>query len=232
MKLVKAKVCTNLNNVVKSTITKVILKVSTMVYQLKNKLGIFCKDATTSQGDLFARRALRALWTLCSLFIFILGISFPSFFSIPSKSRESGGVLIGTSEYHNKDLLCLKSVLWHEARGEPEEGIRAVMSVIYNRKKAKGYPNTFCGVILQDKQFSAFNSDKSLATKPLKPIRELDKEAYRKVSSVAQEAIQGAFKPVLDEDVLHYAHTKVKNKWTRKFERVKVIHQHVFYKEI
>ena len=186
---------------------KVILKVSTMVYQLKNKLGIFC-----------------------SLFIFILGISFPSFLSIPSKSRESGGVVV--SEYHNKEFRCLVNTLYAEARSEPEEGIRAVMSVIYNRKKAKGYPSTFCGVILQDKQFSAFNSDKSLATKPLKPIRELDKEAYRKVSSVAQEAVQGAFKPILDEDVLHYAHTKVKNKWTTKFERVKVIHQHVFYKEI
>ena len=201
-----------------------------MVYQLKNKLGIFCKDATTSEGDLFARRALRALWTLCSLFIFILGISFPSLLSIPSKSRESGGVVL--SEYHNKEFMCLANTLYAEARGEPEEGIRAVMSVIYNRKKAKGYPNTFCGVILQHKQFSAFNSDKSLATKPLKPIKELDKEAYRKVSSVAQEAVQGAFKPVLDEDVLHYAHTKVKNHWTKKFERVKVIHQHVFYKEI
>ena len=164
------------------------------------------------------------------IFIFILGISFPSFLSIPSKSRESGGVVL--SEYHNKELLCLISVLWHEARGEPEEGIRAVMSVIYNRKKAKGYPNTFCGVILQDKQFSAFNEDKSLATKPLKPIRELDKEAYRKVSSVAQEAVQGVFKPVLEEDVLHYAHVRIKNEWTRKFERVKVIHQHVFYREI
>ena len=187
--------------------TKVILMGMMMVTQLKSKLQIS--------------------WLI---FIFILGISFPSFLSIPSKNRESGGVVV--SEHHNKELLCLKSVLWHEARGEPEEGIRAVMSVIYNRKKAKGYPSTFCGVILQDKQFSAFNSDKSLATKPLKPIRELDKEAYRKVSSVAQEAVQGAFKPVLDEDVLHYAHTKVKNRWTTKFERVIVLGNHSFYKEI
>ena len=136
------------------------------------------------------------------------------------------------SEYHNKEFMCLANTLYAEARGEPEEGIRAVMSVIYNRKKAKGYPNTFCGVVLQDKQFSAFNSDKSLATKPLKSIKELDKEAYRKISSVAQEAVQGAFKPVLDEDVLHYAHTKVKNKWTRKMKAVKVVQSHVFYKEI
>ncbi len=157
-------------------------------------------------------------------------ISFPSFLSIPSKSRESGGVVV--SEYHNKEFRCLVNTLYAEARGEPEEGIRAVMSVIYNRKKAKGYPNTFCGVILQDKQFSAFNSDKSLATKPLKPIRELDKEAYRKVSSVAQEAVQGAFKPVLEEDVLHYAHVRIKNRWTKRMKVVKVEGSHSFYKEI
>ena len=197
--------------------TKVILKVSTMVYQLKNKIQIS--------------------WLI---FIFILGISFPSFqsgpngvaslLSIPSKSRESGGVVI--SEQHNKEFICIANALYLETRSEPEEGIRAVMSVIYNRKNAKGYPSTFCGVILQDKQFSAFNSDKSLATKPLKPIRELDKEAYRKVSSVAQEAVQGAFKPVLEEDVLHYAHVRIKNKWTRKFTRVIVLGNHSFYKEI
>ena len=164
------------------------------------------------------------------IFIFILGISFPSFLSIPSKSRESGGVVI--SEQHNKEFICIANALYLETRSEPEEGIRAVMSVIYNRKKAKGYPSTFCGVILQDKQFSAFNSDKSLATKPLKPIRELDKEAYRKVSSVAQEAIQGAFKPVLEEDVLHYAHVRIKNHWTSRMKVVIVHGRHVFYKEI
>lgn len=205
MKLVKVKVYTDLNNVVKSTMTKVILMGMMMVTQLKSKLQIS--------------------WLI---FIFILGISFPSFLSIPSKSRESGGVVV--SEYHNKEFRCLVNTLYAEARSEPEEGIRAVMSVIYNRKKAKGYPNTFCGVILQDKQFSAFNSDKSLATKPLKPIRELDKEAYRKVSSVAQEAVQGAFKPVLDEDVLHYAKTSVRNHWTKRMKVVKVVSSHKFMK--
>ena len=163
------------------------------------------------------------------IFICILGISFPSFLSIPSKSRESGGVVL--SEYHNKEFRCLVNTLYAEARSEPEEGIRAVMSVIYNRKKAKGYPNTFCGVILQHKQFSAFNSDKSLATKPLKPIRELDKEAYRKVSSVAQEAVQGAFKPVLEEDVLHYTKTSVRNHWTKRMKVVKIVSSHQFLKE-
>ena len=207
MKPEKTKVLIRWNNDLKSSTIKVTPTGMTMVTQLKNKF-----------------------WISWLIFIFILGISFPSFLSIPSKSRESGGVVL--SEYHNKEFRCLVNTLYAEARSEPEEGIRAVMSVIYNRKKAKGYPSTFCGVILQDKQFSAFNSDKGLATKPLKPIRELDKEAYRKVSSVAQEAVQGAFMPVLDEDVLHYAKTSVRNHWTRKFERVIVLGNHSFYKEI
>ena len=116
--MVKAKICTNLNNAVKSSTIKVTPMGMMMVSQLKNKLQIS--------------------WLI---FTFILGISFPSFLSIPSKSRESGGIVV--SEYHNKEFRCLVNTLYAEARSEPEEGIRAVMSVIYNRKKAKGYPKTY-----------------------------------------------------------------------------------------
>ena len=165
------------------------------------------------------------------IFLFIILISSPSLLSIHTKGRESGGIVLDSKEY-TKELTCLINTLYAEARSEPEEGIRAVMSVIYNRKNHKNYPNTFCKVILQDKQFSAFNSDKSLATKPLKPVRELDKEAYRKVSSVAQEAVQGAFTPVLEPSVLHYAHVGIKNYWTSRMKVVIVHGRHVFYKEI
>lgn len=165
------------------------------------------------------------------LFLFIIGILSPSLLSVPMKGRESGGIVVDTSEQH-KEVTCLINTLYAEARGEPEEGIRAVMSVIYNRKNHKNYPNTFCKVILQDKQFSAFNSDKSLATKRLKPVKGPDEEAYSKVTGIAQEAVVGAFKPVLEPSVLHYAHIKVRNKWTRKFKRVKVVQSHAFYKEI
>ena len=165
------------------------------------------------------------------LFLFIILISIPSLLSIPMKGRESGGIVVDTSEQH-KELLCIKNALWHEARGETEEGIRAVMSVIYNRKNHKNYPNTFCKVILQDKQFSAFNSDKSLAMKRLKPVKGPDEEAYSKVAGIAQEAVVGAFEPVLEPSVLHYAHIKVKNKWTKRMQAVKIAGRHVFYKEI
>ena len=167
---------------------------------------------------------------LC-LFLFIILISIPSFLSVPTKGRESGGIVLDSKEY-TKELTCLINTLYAEARSEPEEGIRAVMSVIYNRKNHKNYPNTFCKVILQDKQFSAFNSNKSLSTKRLKPLRGLDEEAYIKVAGIAQEAVVGAFKPVLEPSVLHYAHIRVKNYWTKRMQAVKIAGRHVFYKEI
>ena len=210
--------------------TKVILKVSTMVYQLKNKLGIFCKDATTLRTAPLAE-GHQALWTLCSLFIFILGISFPSFLSIPSKSRESGGVLIGTSEYH-KEVQCLTEAAYHEAANQPEEGIRAVLQVIKNRKEAKGFPSSFCGVVHQPKQFSYRDDLHPGQIKPIKIKNSLDKEALQKIHYLSELTAQGTLRNDLPEGTLYYAHKKVKNHWTKKFERVKVIHQHVFYKEI
>lgn len=165
------------------------------------------------------------------IFLFIIGILSPSLLSIHTKGRESGGIVLDSKEY-TKELICLTNTLYAEARGEPEEGIRAVMSVIYNRKNHKNYPNTFCKVILQDKQFSAFNSNKSLATKRLKPLRGLDEEAYIKVAGIAQEAVVGAFKPVLEPSVLWYAHVRVKNYWTERMQAVKIAGRHVFYKEI
>ena len=208
MKLVKAKVCTNLNNVVKSSTIKVTPMGTMMVTQPKNKIQIS--------------------WLI---FIFILGISFPSFLSIPSKSRESGGVVIGTSEYH-KEVQCLTEAAYHEAANQPEEGIRAVLQVIKNRKEAKGFPSSFCGVVQQPKQFSYRNDLQPGQMKPIKIKNSLDKEALQKIHYLSELTAQGTLRNDLPEGTLYYAHKKVKNHWTKKFERVKVIHQHVFYKEI
>jgi len=163
----------------------------------------------------------------CSFFILILGIFTPSFIS--TSSGDIGGVFVSEQQ---EEITCLTNTLFAEARSEPEAGIRAVMSVIYNRKLHKDYPSSFCGVILQPKQFSAFNNSKELAKKRLKPLGAKDKQAHNLVSYVAHQAVVGSFRPVLDRDVLFYAQTGVRNKWTKKFTCVKVIHRHSFYKEI
>lgn len=54
-------------------------------------------------------------------------------------------------------LLCL--CVWREARGEPEVGKQCVAQVILNRVSDPRWPNTIRDVILQPKQFSAFNAN-------------------------------------------------------------------------
>lgn len=198
---------------------KGMMKVTTMEIQT----GI--KKDTTQQ---FVNQRKNNLLKFLAAFCFSFLVLFPAALDVPVKSREHSGIVTQSQE---AELLCLKSALYMEARSEPEEGIRAVMSVIYNRKNSKHYPDTFCGVILQERQFSAFNDNKGLATKRLKPVRQADIAAYTKVAGIAKEALLGTFKPVLDPSVMHYAHFRVKNHWTKKYKKVKVAGKHVFYKE-
>jgi len=50
--------------------------------------------------------------------------------------------------------LCLSLALYHEARGEPLNGQRAVAEVIMNRVESDRFPDTICGVVMQPNQFS------------------------------------------------------------------------------
>lgn len=70
-------------------------------------------------------------------------------------------------------VLCLSSVIYWEARGEPLQGQIAVAQVVLNRVKSKQYPNTVCKVVKQKKQFSWYpkgrmrNDKRKLATEIL-----------------------------------------------------------------
>lgn len=162
------------------------------------------------------------------LVVFLILI--PSLLSIPQKGRESGGIV----SYENflQERECIKEALWFEARGESELGQRAVLNVIKNRKNSRTFPSTFCKVIEQPRQFSYRLGLKPGQRKQIKLVSALDHETYAQVSTLADEALLGTFKPVLEPEVLHYTHTRIKNKWTRKMKVVKIEGNHHFLKEI
>lgn len=208
MNLENLKVSTGLSRNAKSIITKDMQMVTTMATQRKNNFLNFLKGM---------------------LFVFL--ILLPSILSTPVKGRESGGILIGTQDYH-KEVQCLTEAAYFEAANQPEEGIRAVLQVIKNRKEANGFPASFCGVVHQPKQFSYRNNLLPGQIKAIKIKNSLDKEALKKIHYLSELTAQGTLRNDLPDGTLYYAHNKVKNSWTKKFVRVKVIHQHVFYKEI
>lgn len=163
------------------------------------------------------------------LFVFL--ILFPSLLSVPTKSRESGGIIIGTQDYH-KEVQCLTEAAYFEAANQPEEGIRAVLQVIKNRKEAKGFPASFCGVVHQPKQFSYRNHLTPGQIKAIKIKNSLDKEVLKKIHYLSELTAQGTLRNDLPDGTLYYVKVGVKVKWMKKMQRVAVIDQHVFMKEI
>ncbi len=52
------------------------------------------------------------------------------------------------------EIECLALNIYHEARGEDLLGQQLVAQVTMNRADHEGFPDTICGVVRQDRQFS------------------------------------------------------------------------------
>ncbi len=127
-----------------------------------------------------------------------------------------------------KQMLCLNSALHAEARGEPKEGIKAVLSVIYNRTKHKNYPSDFCSVIKQPYQFSYLNGGKKVVKPTYKPSEHRVKAT---IEELAFEAAVGIFSSSFNRSVIYYhsASMKIRPKWTNNLKVHKIIGGHIFY---
>lgn len=58
-----------------------------------------------------------------------------------------------------KAVMCLASVIYAEARGEPIDGQIAVAQVVINRVSDDRWPDTVCAVTKQIKQFAIASPD-------------------------------------------------------------------------
>jgi len=127
-----------------------------------------------------------------------------------------------------REKQCLTAALFHEARGEGLQGIKAVASVIENRRQSQQYPSTYCKIIKQHKQFSFVQEGKPIH-KLEQQVKPSEKEVFALVSRVAEQVLEGRFKPTLPAKVLHYTTHAVRNQWTAKMQVVAKIGNHRFY---
>lgn len=128
-------------------------------------------------------------------------------------------------EINYKEKQCLISLLWHEARNQSELGLRAVMSVVENRKNHRDYPSSYCNIMQQPKQFSFMQNIKQIQPEP--KASELYK--YNLIEQIATEAVTSNFDPVLPSNVLHYTKTKVKKQWMKSKLEYARIQDHKFF---
>ena len=145
------------------------------------------------------------------------------------------GMGVGTAEAAGaKAKECLAMAIYHEARGEPVAGRKAVGRVIMNRVDSKYHPNTVCGVVYKNKhmrnacQFS-FACD-GISDRPR------EKNAWRTSQKLASEILscdkacraserkKGGIK-----SSTHYHATYVSPGWSKKLRKTGKVGNHIFY---
>ncbi len=165
---------------------------------------------------------------------------------VPSKSGQWAGLLKNASlspeqpdtktlfggltedEFRARELRCMATAIYFEARDEPARGQLAVAQVIMNRIRSPFYPKTVCGVVYQGErlrtgcQFSFTCTGKHNAVK--------EKEEWATAVKLAKQVIAGEVWVKEVGYATHYHATYVHPSWRHELDKVAQIGGHIFYK--
>lgn len=123
-------------------------------------------------------------------------------------------------------LCCLAVAVFFEARGEPTTGQYAVAEVIMNRVEDDRYPDTVCGVVFEDSQFSFTEHYSILSRASNSSKAAVLAYAAQKAKTVASDVLDGYRIGITST---HYHTTSVDPFWTEHFELDGMIGNHLFY---
>lgn len=133
----------------------------------------------------------------------------------------------GDPASYDRALECLTEAVYHEARGEADEGQRAVAQVVLNRVRHPSYPNSVCGVVYQGShrqtgcQFT-FTCDGSLG-------RAINAGSWARAQRIADAALRGSvYQPV--GLALNYHTTAIRPYWAPSLVVQAVVGSHIFYR--
>lgn len=124
------------------------------------------------------------------------------------------------------ELHCLALNNYFEARGESTRGQHAVASVVLNRVKHKGFPNTICGVVKQGGkklnrcQFSWWCDDRSDEPQ--------DQSAWKRSLALATEVLQAKHEDITFGALWYHA-DYVSPYWRTAMNEGPTIGKHIFY---
>jgi spore germination cell wall hydrolase CwlJ-like protein len=126
-----------------------------------------------------------------------------------------------------RDLDCLTSAIYYEARGESSSGQAAVAQVVLNRVRHPAFPKSICGVVFQGAygggacQFS-FACDGSMHVRR-------DGAAWSRARTVAAKALGGyVMQDVGNATNFHTVY--VNPGWRSQMMRVAQVGSHIFYR--
>ena len=134
--------------------------------------------------------------------------------------------LLASDEAHAKvsfeaEKTCIATAIYHEARGEPLEGMIAVANVIVNRMESRWFPSTACKVVYQRKQFSWTLFPSKL--EPVEDFRNTD------ILKIAELALLGRLIDYTN-GATHYHANYVRPYWKHTKTHTVTIGNHIFYR--
>ena len=119
------------------------------------------------------------------------------------------------------EVECLATNVFHEARGESNKGQVAVALVTLNRVRSGKFPSTICGVVYQPNQFS-WTRDKPKIK---------DWKSYNRILALTRNVLAGKVAQDITGGSLYYHADHVNPYWSKHFDKVAHIGNHVFYRE-
>jgi len=137
-----------------------------------------------------------------------------------------------------KEQECFIKVLVQEAQGEPAEGVKAVATVLVNRRLHDKYPSSYCSIALQPRQFSS--AEKYIKTNYCQclylglkhPYAALKPKVSTLVYTLANKAVLGYFDAYgsfgYPRNMLWF-HSGIKPVWAKKMKFYARIGAHSFY---
>jgi hypothetical protein len=126
-----------------------------------------------------------------------------------------------------KELWCLATAIYFEARGESYRGQVAVAQVVMNRMKHKLYPDTICGVVFQNQ--NRRNSCQFSFACDGRPERVTDSDSWDQAEEIARGVVQGNLYLTEVGYATHYHATYVYPHWAPRMKKLTKIGLHVFY---
>ena len=147
-----------------------------------------------------------------------------------------------------RELRCLAISMYGEARGEGEEGMKAVRSVLLNRVKSKRYPDSICKVSTQKVgttwQFSFWENKKFLSISKAVKRHDIpnfpgtnkfpDQQALQLAKVLAYEVINNPDFKDPTNGATHFIAPAALNRvpiWASILKKTATINGHVFFVE-
>lgn len=131
----------------------------------------------------------------------------------------SDAVAAQDTDAQDRDLSCMASAIYFEAKGEPLSGQLAVADVILNRTKSGRFPTSICSVVTQRGQFS-FVRGGHIPTIT-------GSHAYRTAVAVARVAMADVWDSPAPNAMYFHAR-RVSPGW--RMTKIAAIGNHVFYR--